>query len=238
MGRPCLVPNSFGDNILSLPPPNSDRQPALKAEFLISAATPHQFPEPIWPEVAFLGRSNAGKSSLMNRWLGRKGLAVVGATPGRTRLVNFFEVTWGKDDAPFRLADLPGYGYAAAPKAMVAGWRKLVASYLESSRPLKMALLMMDARRDPTDDEYGLLNWLRELNIPSWVMATKADKLTQSERSRRLPQLIKMFEQNSPLDRPPLLFSSTTGLGRNVLIDELILSGLLTSSRPSSHPYY
>lgn len=207
-----------------------ERPPALAADFIISAAATNQFPEPERPEIALLGRSNAGKSSLMNRWLGRKGLARVGGTPGRTRLVNFFKVIWYKDSPPFLLADLPGYGFAAAPKSMVAGWRQLVADYLESGRPLKMALLMMDIRRDPGPDEFGLLNWLRQLGIPAWVMATKADKINQSQRSRRLADIGQLFQDNSPLDRPPLPFSAVTGLGRNRLIEELVDSGLLSHS--------
>ncbi|MDR2946469.1 MAG: ribosome biogenesis GTP-binding protein YihA/YsxC [Candidatus Adiutrix sp.] len=212
--------------------PAGERPPALAADFVISAAAGHQFPEPELPEIAILGRSNAGKSSLLNRWLGRKALARVGATPGRTRLINFFRVTWTKDCKPFLLADLPGYGYAAAPKAMVAGWRKLAADYLESRRPLKMALLLMDIRRDPSEDEYGLLNWLAALGVPAWVIATKADKLKQNERSQRLSHLEKMFAAHSPLERPPLPFSSTTGLGRDRLTEALVDSGLLTSGNP------
>lgn len=212
--------------------PSGERPPALAADFLISAAAAKQFPEVSLPEIALLGRSNAGKSSLMNRWLGRKALARVGGTPGRTRLVNFFQVVWHKDEPPFLLADLPGYGFAAAPKSMVAGWRQLVADYLESGRPLKMALLMMDIRRDPGPDEFGLLDWLRQLGIPAWVIATKADKLNQSQRSRRLAEISKIFRDNSPLDRPPLTFSALTGLGRNTLIENLVDSGLLTRIEP------
>ncbi|UQZ88764.1 YihA family ribosome biogenesis GTP-binding protein [Deltaproteobacteria bacterium Smac51] len=208
---------------------SAERPPALEADFIISAAAAHQFPEPELPELALLGRSNAGKSSLMNRWLGRKGLARVGATPGRTRLVNFFKITWNKGQPPFMMADLPGYGFAAAPKDMVAGWRKLVADYLESGRPLKMALLMMDIRRAPQDEEFGLLTWLNELSIPAWVIATKADKLSQAERSKRLNVIKKAFAENLKLERPPLPFSATTGFGRNQLIETLIDSGLLTS---------
>lgn len=204
------------------------RPPALAADFVISAAARPQFPEPDMPEIALLGRSNAGKSSLMNRWLGRKALARVGATPGRTRLVNFFKITWGKEDQPFMMADLPGYGFAAAPKEMVAGWRKLVADYLECGRPLKMALLIMDIRRDPQDDEFGLLNWLRDLAIPAWLIASKADKLSQAERSRRLKTIVELLAQNAPGARTPLAFSSTTALGRDALIETLIDSGLLT----------
>lgn len=205
-----------------------ERPPALAAEFIISAAARHQFPEEGLPEIALLGRSNAGKSSLMNRWLGRKGLARVGSTPGRTQMINFFKIVWNKETSPFLLADLPGYGFAAAPKAMVAGWRQLVADYLESRRPLRMALLMMDIRRDPEDDEYGLLSWLHELAVPSWVVATKADKLSQAERSRRLAEITRLFADHSPLERPVLPFSASTGQGRNKLIEDLVDSGLLT----------
>lgn len=165
----------------------------------------------------------------MNRWLGRRALARVGATPGRTRLVNFFKITWNKDERPFMMADLPGYGFAAAPKDMVAGWRKLVADYLEAGRPLKMALLIMDIRRNPQDEEFGLLNWLSDLGISAWVVASKADKLSQAERGRRLAAIRDTFAKNSPLIRPPLAFSSTTGLGRDTLIEALVDSGLLTS---------
>ena len=219
-----VLPHSGQGGNLS---PAGERPPALAADFIISAAAADQFPDPDLPEIALLGRSNAGKSSLMNRWLGRKGLARVGGTPGRTRLINFFKVVWYKDDSPFWLADLPGYGFAAAPKSMVAGWRQLVADYLESGRPLKMALLMMDIRRDPGPDEFGLLNWLGQLGIPAWVMTTKADKLGQSQRSRRLTEIGRLFKDNSPLERPPLPFSAVTGLGRNTLIEQLIDSGLL-----------
>lgn len=207
-----------------------ERPPALTADFLISAAETHQFPEPDQPEIALLGRSNAGKSSLLNRWLGRRGLARVGGTPGRTRQINFFRVTWVKDSQSFLLADLPGYGFAAAPKSMVAGWRRLVADYLESGRPLKMALLLMDIRRDPGQDEFGLLNWLSQLGIPAWVIITKADKLNQSQRARRAADISRLFKDQAQLDRPPLPFSAQTGLGRNKLIESLIDSGLLTES--------
>ncbi len=205
-----------------------ERPPALSTEFVISAAGRDQFPQEGWPELALLGRSNAGKSSLLNRWLGRKALARVGATPGRTRLINFFKVVWNKGDAPFMLADLPGYGFAAAPKAMVAGWRKLVADYLEDARPLKMALLLIDIRRDPGPDELNLLAWLKDLSIPAWVIATKADKFKPGERARRLAAMGKLLTPLGPGLSPPLPFSALTGLGRTGLIEALIDSGLLT----------
>ncbi|MDR1043791.1 MAG: ribosome biogenesis GTP-binding protein YihA/YsxC [Candidatus Adiutrix sp.] len=201
--------------------------PALAADFIISAAAANQFPEKDLPELALLGRSNAGKSSLLNRWLGRKGLARVGAAPGRTRLINFFEVTWRRDSSPFLLADLPGYGYAAAPKAMVAGWRRLVGDYLESGRPLKMALLMMDVRRDPVEDEFGLLNWLDDLSIPSWLIATKIDKLAQAERAVRLKKIDRKLKAALPGARAPLGFSAFSGQGREQLIETLVNSSLM-----------
>lgn len=207
----------------------AERPPACAADFIVSAAAASQFPEPLWPEIALLGRSNAGKSSLMNRWLGRRALARVGATPGRTRLINFFRITWNKGDRPFMLADLPGYGFAAAPKEMVAGWRRLAADYLENGRPLKMALLIMDIRRDPQAEEFGLLNWLNDLAVPAWLIASKADKLGQAERSKRLRAIGEIFAENSPLSRPPLPFSATTGLGRGRLIETLVDSGLVTA---------
>lgn len=206
----------------------SQRPPALMANFIISAAKVSQFPESLGAELALLGRSNAGKSALLNRWLGRRGLARVGSTPGRTRLINFFNIGWGKDDSPFYLADLPGYGYAAAPKAMVAGWRQLVADYLESRRPLKMALLLMDIRRNPQDDEFGLMQWLEQLGIPAWLILTKADKLGFRGISQRVALIEKEFTPTVTLERRPLAFSSLTGYGRDQLIAGLIDSGLLT----------
>lgn len=212
-----------------LPGAQVERPPAQTADFLISAAAPHQFPEPLFPELAILGRSNAGKSSLLNRWLGRKSLARVGATPGRTRQINFFKVVWRPGDQPFHLADLPGYGFAAAPKDVVASWRQLIARYLESGRPIHMALLLMDIRRDPGPDEYGLLEWLRSLAVPAGLILTKADKFGGGERSRRLALIGRKFADHAPLDSPPRLFSAVTGLGRAELIADLIDSGLLTS---------
>ncbi|MDR1921622.1 MAG: ribosome biogenesis GTP-binding protein YihA/YsxC [Candidatus Adiutrix sp.] len=203
--------------------------PALAADFVVSAAAAAQFPAPHLPEIALLGRSNAGKSSLMNRWLGRKTLARVGAAPGRTRLINFFNIVWRKGDRPFFLTDLPGYGFAAVPKAMAVGWGRLAANYLEAGRPIKTALLIMDIRRDPQTEEYGLLDWLASLNIPAWLITSKADKLKSDERSRRLAHISALCRSRVPLTRPPLAFSALTGLGREALISGLIDSDLLHS---------
>lgn len=186
--------------------------PAQKAEFIISAAAAHQFPQTDLPEIALLGRSNAGKSSLLNKFLGRKALARVGATPGRTRMVNFFEITWAPGYNPFLLADLPGYGYAAAPKYMVDSWRKLVETYLSGNTKLKLALLLMDLRRDPGPDEEQLLSWLAELGHPAMLIGTKADKLSGNQLTKRVTAIKKS------LGVKPWPFSAVTGQGRDGLI--------------------
>jgi GTP-binding protein len=174
--------------------------------------------------LAILGRSNSGKSSLLNRLLGRRGLARTGAAPGRTRQINFFRVVFRPETEPFLLADLPGYGFASGPKAEVAGWRALTADYLEGGRPLKLALLLMDIRRDPSPDEDGLLDWLADLKIPAWVVAAKADKLGRGPAAARLARLGGLFR--TPPARPPLAFSALTGQGREELIDGLSEAGL------------
>ena len=202
-----------------------ERPPAQAVDFLLSAAASRQFPTPLGAELAILGRSNSGKSSLLNRLLGRRGLARTGAEPGRTRQINFFRVVFRPGAAPFLLADLPGYGFAAGPKAQVAGWRALVADYLQGGRPLKLALLLMDIRRDPSPDEDGLLDWLAALGIPAWVVATKADKLGRGPAAARLARIGGLL-RSAPA-RPPLAFSATTGQGREELIDGLAEVGLI-----------
>jgi GTP-binding protein len=161
-----------------------------------------------------MGRSNCGKSSLINRWIGRKALARVGATPGRTRLVNFFKVTWTPGSKPMTVVDLPGYGYAAAPKAMVESWRDMVAQYLEAQRPDRLALLLLDARRGVRDEETGLAKWLNSLGIPFLVIATKADKLS----SGRVKGILSTLAKTLGGIGQPLAFSSVTGQGREELI--------------------
>ncbi|MDR1870685.1 MAG: ribosome biogenesis GTP-binding protein YihA/YsxC [Deltaproteobacteria bacterium] len=192
----------------------AETPPAYLADFALSAATAKQFPEPLTFEAALLGRSNSGKSSLLNRWLGRKALARVSKTPGRTRLVNFFKVAWVKDDPPFWAADLPGYGFAAAPKDMVASWEALVRNYLEAARPNRLAFILMDIRRDPQAEEFNLCAWLGALNLPYRFIATKCDKLAANAKAKRLTVIQKSLN----LAEKPLVFSALTGEGREELI--------------------
>jgi GTP-binding protein len=174
-------------------------------------------PEPTLPEVAFAGRSNVGKSSLLNRLVHRKKLARVSNTPGRTREVNFFKV-----NDTFVLVDLPGYGYARVSKEKRAEWRPLIEGYLRTSPTLRGIVQLLDARHEPTGDDRGMLDFLAELGVPTIVTVTKTDKLTAKERARRVADLSAALG----LDADQVIaFSAVTGEGRDELaeaIDELL----------------
>ncbi len=137
-------------------------------------------PAPTLPEIAFAGRSNVGKSSLLNRLVRRRALARVSTTPGRTREINFFRV----NDA-FVIADLPGYGYARVARAQRAAWRPLIEGYLEGSAALRGVVVLVDARHDPSADDEAMLSYLAELGAPTLVAVTKVDKLAARERAVR-----------------------------------------------------
>ncbi|MBW2291040.1 MAG: YihA family ribosome biogenesis GTP-binding protein [Deltaproteobacteria bacterium] len=162
------------------------------AELVISCSSPSQFPEPELPEVAFLGRSNVGKSSLLNALVQRKKLARTSSTPGKTRLIHFFRVEIG--GAQLMLVDLPGYGWAQVSRKERAGWQNLIESYLESRPVLRAAMLLQDLRREFTEDETLLLEWLAERDVPSLVVLTKVDKLKPLKRKARIKALEKGLE--------------------------------------------
>jgi GTP-binding protein len=150
----------------------------MPARFIISAVRPEQFPQEAEPEVAFLGRSNVGKSSLLNVLVGAVELARVSAQPGRTQQINFFQV-----DGGFRFVDLPGYGYARVPKSITQGWKDLIEDYLRDRRALRLAMVLLDSRRGWMDKDIELRDWLDSAQVPYVVVATKADKLkSQKER--------------------------------------------------------
>jgi GTP-binding protein len=184
-------------------------------EFVLGAAGIHQFPEPLGWEAAFMGRSNSGKSSMLNRLLGRKAIARVSSEPGRTREINFFRVVWRKGGAPFYIADFPGYGYARAPKDKVRGWAGLAGGYLAGKRGQK-SFLLADIRRTLGEDEFMLLDLFRKLGSPAVMVATKCDKLTRNQRRKKLAEWRAVLPQDVPL----LEFSSLTGEGREELILE------------------
>src|SRR6476620_945731 len=148
----------------------------MEAEHITSAAGPAQFPAEVLPEIAFLGRSNVGKSSLLNLLVGKKGLAYTSANPGCTQLINFFRV-----EGQLLLVDLPGYGYARVPLEVKARWQSLIESYLLDRKTLKLAVVLLDSRRGWMEKDLELKNWLEFHNRPYLVVATKVDKLNQKE---------------------------------------------------------
>lgn len=166
-------------------------------------------PEPALPEVAFAGRSNVGKSSLLNRLVHRKKFARVSNTPGRTREINFFKV----NDA-FVFVDLPGYGYARVSKEKRAEWRPLIESYLRRSPQLRGIVQLLDVRHDPTNDDRLMLDFLSEIGVPTIVVLTKIDKLTASERRKRLAELPLRLGLDA---EQVIAFSAATGEGRDEL---------------------
>ena len=154
------------------------------AEIIASAAGASQFPAPGTPEVAFLGRSNVGKSSLLNALVGRKGLARTSSTPGKTRLIHWFEVL--REPGVTWLVDLPGYGYAKVARSERERWKGLVEDYLGARPSLRLAVLLQDLRRDPSEDETLLLDWLAERDVASLIALTKCDKLKPMRRAERV----------------------------------------------------
>jgi GTP-binding protein len=155
-----------------------------EATFAASAGTADQFPRDGLPEVAFLGRSNVGKSSLLNALLGVHNLAHVSSSPGRTRTVNFFRV--GNE---LYLSDLPGYGYAEVPRAVREGWERLVTSYLVDREPLCLAVFLVDVRHEPMEGDLVLHRFLQQQGLPYVVAATKADKLGRGALNQRMKAL-------------------------------------------------
>jgi len=165
------------------------------------------------PEIAFAGRSNVGKSSLLNRLVNRKKLARVSNTPGRTREVNFFKV-----NGAFLLVDLPGYGYARVSKERHAEWRPLIESYLRSTTQLHGVVQLIDSRHDPTPDDLQMLDYLGEIGVPTIIVLTKIDKLAPKERQRQRAHIAGAIGAD---DDQIITFSATTGEGRNELAEAI-----------------
>jgi GTP-binding protein len=190
-----------------------------RATFVTSAAEPAQFPPPTLPEIAFAGRSNVGKSSLINALTGIGSLARTSRTPGRTRLINWFAVDCtgmgGKVGAlgPVHFVDLPGYGYADVPVAMRASWQPLIESFLSERKTLRAVVLLIDVRRGVEEEELDFAPWLAEKKVPVVVAITKADKLSKAQR---MP-VVASIKKALALKRDPILFSAQDDLGREEL---------------------
>jgi GTP-binding protein len=177
----------------------------LTAEFVVSAAGAEAFPRAGLPEIAFLGRSNVGKSSLINSLTGKKGLAFTSGTPGRTQTINFYRI----DDSPVNaawLVDLPGYGYARVPPELLRQWKKIIDYYLEKRESLKFSCLVLDTRRGWMPKDLDLKRWLDRYGRKYLVVATKTDKLNRSELERGLNAIRQEGVE-------PLPFSAVTGRG-------------------------
>jgi len=159
----------------------------LGAEMVAAAARPEQFPPEGPAEVALLGRSNVGKSSLLNRLAQRRSLARTSGTPGKTRLIHWYRVS--RPDCETLIVDLPGYGWARVSKGERVRWRRLIESYLEGRGTLRCAVLLQDLRRDLSEDEDLLIAWLRERDIPVILALTKSDKLKPMRRAARVDAL-------------------------------------------------
>jgi GTP-binding protein len=172
----------------------------LKAEFVKSVNDPGQLPTDGLPEVAFLGRSNVGKSSLINALVGQRKLAFTSNTPGRTQSLNFYRI-----DDQFYFVDLPGYGYARAPRESVDEWARFIEHYLRERKHLGTAVVVLDARRGWMEKDLDLKMWLEANGWPYKVVASKMDKLNQAEQQRGLKAIRQYAE--------PLPFSATTGRG-------------------------
>ncbi|MGH7251055.1 MAG: ribosome biogenesis GTP-binding protein YihA/YsxC [Nitrospiraceae bacterium] len=198
----------------------------VSAEFIRSCDGPEQFPRDDLPEVAFVGRSNVGKSSLINSLLNRKGLAKVSGTPGKTRTINFFRVTTTDPSARrFYVVDLPGYGYARVAKSVRSHWRPMIERYLTDRQQLRGVLLLVDARGTERHDG-TTIQWLQQVGPEPVVVATRLDKLTRGARRASLVAIREAL--NLPAAFALVPYSSVTHEGRDELwraIRELLGQG-------------
>lgn len=191
----------------------------LEAEFLLSAAANTQFPGDGLPEVALVGRSNVGKSTLINTLVGVRGLARTSNTPGRTQTLNYYRATL--HDAgralPFYLVDMPGYGYAKVPPRVQAQWRKLIDGYLYDRRTLRAVVQIVDLRHPPSEDDRLMWEWLRYHDRQRLLVATKADKVARSKHAAQRRVIESGLGLNAGTE-PLLLFSAVTRAGRDEVL--------------------
>ncbi len=185
-----------------------------KSEFIKSAAAPKDFPRDRMPQVAFSGRSNVGKSSVINRLLNRKNFARVGASPGKTTHINYFEI-----DKTFYLVDLPGYGYAKVSKTERARWGRLMEEYFADPELMTLGVMIVDSRHKPTADDCTMAQWYRDAGCPVIVVANKLDKLKKSEIAPNIQRIRETLELSDDVEIIP--FSAEKGEGRQDLINAI-----------------
>ena len=179
------------------------------AEFVLSAASSRQFLRDGLPQLVFAGRSNVGKSSVINRLLGRKNLAHVGASPGKTNQINYFKI-----DQQAYFVDLPGYGYAKVSKAERDRWGMLMESYFQQLELITLGVLIVDARHKPTADDVTMCQWFQQTGCPLIVVANKLDKLKKSEVEGNLLRIRQTLQHDGAL----VPFSAETGLGKEEVL--------------------
>jgi len=182
-------------------------------EFVKSAVQPLHYPEYDLPEIAFAGRSNVGKSSLINTLIQRKDMVKTSSKPGCTQLINFFLI-----NEILSFVDLPGYGYAKVSKKIRAQWQPMVEQYLLKRKNLFGLILLIDIRRDPKKEEFDLLNWLEANKMPHLVILTKSDKLSKTKQKKRLASICSQLQRE---ENGVILFSAKTKKGRNTILDEI-----------------
>src|SRR5882762_1232753 len=175
------------------------------AEFIKSAFAEEEWPKDEKPEIAFLGRSNVGKSRLINSLLGVRGLARTSSTPGRTQSLNFFLI-----DNGFRFVDLPGYGYARVPRIIKSTWGEMATSYLAKRASLVLSIHIVDSRHEPTNLDLQLHEWLESQAQPRLIVATKSDKLSNNELQKSIERARRTFNEDSVV-----AYSAKTGRGRD-----------------------
>ena len=194
--------------------PGGDPLVIRNVEFIGGMAEKHGWrPDSPLPEVAFAGRSNVGKSSLLNALVRRKSFARVSRTPGRTREINFFRV-----NNNFVLVDLPGYGYARISKERKAEWRPMIESYLRRTTQLRGIVLLLDIRREPSEDDRAMLDFLAEVEVPTIVALTKTDKLSKAAARESAVQIARSLALEAEQVIP---FSAHTGEGRVELLEAI-----------------
>ena len=179
----------------------------VTAEFLKSAFTEVDWPKDAKPEIAFLGRSNVGKSSLINSLLSVRGLARTSSTPGRTQALNFFVI-----NNQFRFVDFPGFGYARVPREIKSSWGEMATSFLAKRRQLVLSIHIVDSRHEPTKQDLQLHEWLEESNKPQLTVATKSDKLSNNELRKNLGHIARVLNDDSVM-----AYSAKSGRGREEL---------------------
>lgn len=184
-----------------------------EARFVGSAAGKNQYISADLPEIAIVGRSNVGKSSLINMLLSRKNLVRTSATPGKTQLVNFFEI-----DGKFRFVDLPGYGFANVSKSMKQSWGRLVGEYLGSRENLLEVMMLVDIRHNPTEDDIHMMEWIRGTGYKGLLVATKADKLSKMNQIKQVKNILSRLRAE---DEEITVTSADTRLGKYELWDRL-----------------